>query len=78
MPIDDSSLLCTTISKIKKYRNKDLVTTLQKINDTENLEKEIESKKRIYHQLGIDNQRRLKINSQYSHDLVRKHYCWSL
>jgi hypothetical protein len=67
IPIDDIPY-CINY-KNKKYRNKDLVKTLERINDKENLEKEIESIKRIRDMLVIDNQTMLKINSEYSDSL---------
>ena len=63
IPIDDISFLATTIKKIKKYSDKDIFEILQKINDREDLDKEIESKKRIRDTIKIDIQISYQINS---------------
>jgi hypothetical protein len=72
IPIDDISFLATTIKKIKKYSDKDIFEILQKINDLEGLDKEIESNKRIRDTIKIDIQTILKIDSEYSDFLSSK------
>ena len=72
IPIDDISFLATTIKKIKKYSDKDIFEILQKINDLEGLDKEIESNKRIRDTIKIDIQTILKIDSEYSDSLSSK------
>ena len=55
IPVEDISLLSRLVSKIKKYSNNlDIFQIIKRIEITENLEKEIEIKKRRYQLLKSD------------------------
>lgn len=69
LPVDDITFLCRTVATIKKHSDKEVFETLQKINEHENLDKEIESKKRTRAILKTDIATMKDIHSQYSEKL---------
>jgi len=69
LPVDDITFLCRTVATIKKHGHKEVFETLQKINELENLDKEIESKNRTCAILKIDIATMKDIDSQNSERL---------
>lgn len=72
IPVEDISFLTRTIITIKKYGNKDMFSILQKINEAENLDKEIESKKHVRDVLSIDIQTLNDSDLQLSNEVSSK------
>ncbi|HJS63793.1 MAG TPA: hypothetical protein VJ767_02915 [Nitrososphaeraceae archaeon] len=69
LPVDDITFLCRTVATIKKHTDKEVFEALQKINELENLDKEIESNKRTRAILKTDIATMKDIHSQYSEKL---------
>jgi len=72
IPVDHISFLTRTITTIKKYSSKDMFSLLQKINEAENIDKEIESKRQLKNSLDIEIARTNKLDQEYSYVLSSK------
>ncbi|MFB5601057.1 MAG: hypothetical protein ACE5SW_12625 [Nitrososphaeraceae archaeon] len=72
IPVENISFLTRTIKTIKKYSNKEMFSILQKINEAEKLDEEIESKKHVRDVLYIDIQTLNDLDLKLSNEVSSK------